>query len=231
MFYCGSLIFTWLFCLCLNKFILKQCPSPQAKMNSMPDKDQFLNLFLQREVTQRARILLPFLSLFFWMTILFIVNNIKTNKVRREHQDVLLVFYILLKHFVSLQVIVDTTDLVKDAYDLLATKKILCWTKANTEVNLALSLPKSTTLSRLYHQKSTFREDQKSERDTLNSDKCLLGRDLNLLESSFFQNRKNYILVMSRQEGRDFCRCLDVCMINLNVFLLKRIHTWSFCRR
>lgn len=99
------------------------------------------------------------------------------------------------------QVIVDTSDLVKNSHDLLNTDKVLCWTKQNTEVNLALSLPKSAILSRLYYEKSNFKKSQKEEKALL-SDKCLLGRDLNLLESPLFKNRRNYILVMSKQEGR-----------------------------
>lgn len=97
--------------------------------------------------------------------------------------------------------IVDTSELVQGARDLLNTDKVLCWTKQNTEVNLALSLPKSAILSRLLYEKSNFKESQAEERALL-SDKCLIGRDLNLLESPMFKNRKQYMLVMSRQEGR-----------------------------
>ena len=82
VFYCLSLAFTWLFCLVLSKLITKPSGNPPVEMNAASKQDQFADLFLQKEITQRARIILPFLSLFFWMTILFIVNNIKTNKAR-----------------------------------------------------------------------------------------------------------------------------------------------------
>lgn len=88
IFYCLSLIITWLFCLLLNKLIAKSNESSRLETNarsetdSRPKKDLFLDVFVQREITKRARIILPFLSLFFWMTILFVMNNIKTNKAR-----------------------------------------------------------------------------------------------------------------------------------------------------
>lgn len=81
--YCVSLGFIWLFCVCLNKLILKPNETSQTEEARLPPprKEQFLDFFLRKDVSQRVRIILPFISMFFWMTILFVLNNIKTNKV------------------------------------------------------------------------------------------------------------------------------------------------------
>lgn len=41
-----------------------------------------------------------------------------------------------------------------------------------------MSLPKNTLLSRLYHEKSSFRSDQLEEREIVKGERCLIERTL-----------------------------------------------------
>ena len=119
------------------------------------------------------KIALLFLTLFFWYTQLFLANNIKTNKV-----------------------VVDTSDLIKNNIDLLKTRKIVCFFYKDTEMNLALRLSKSSILSKLFYEKTYFRDDQVKEKSIAQKDRCLLELDIKLVELIKTDN----LLVLSEAE-------------------------------
>lgn len=120
-----------------------------------------------------------FLTIFFWFSLLFVTNNIKTNKVSEIETETRLDFLIdpsvlrlklraqsSLKFrviimmskstliFVSDQVVVDGSELIKNEEDIMSTRLVHCWLESETELNLALQSPRSSLLSRIYHEKS-----------------------------------------------------------------------------
>ena len=69
---------------------------------------------------------------------------------------------------------------MKNGDDLLNTKKTFCWSKQGAEQNLAMSLPRTSLLSRMFYEKSNFRPEQTEERSIVGGDRCLLERDLKI---------------------------------------------------
>lgn len=58
-------------------------------------------------------------DLYLWHTLLFLTNNIKTNKVT-----------------------IDTTDLITSSYDIYHSERVVCFLKHETEMKIALNSPK-----------------------------------------------------------------------------------------
>ena len=93
--------------------------------------------------------------------------------------------------------LLDTSFLLKNRDDLLGTKKVFCFTAAGTGHHLAMGLPRSTLLSRLFHEKTVFRPEQAEEARIANSDRCLIRRNPN----NFQLIAKGILLVMAQTEG------------------------------
>ena len=95
------------------------------------------------------------IHLFLWWTILFLTNNIKTNKV-----------------------VVDTSQLVKNADDILSSPKIVCMLEHEPLMTMILSSHnKQSVLWRVY-EKTRLRPGMAIERLALNNrDRCLVNGD------------------------------------------------------
>ena len=96
---------------------------------------------------------LLFVHLFLWIIQLFLTNNIKTNKV-----------------------VVNTDDLIKDKNDVLNTRKLACILKDDQLHSMIVSSPTKNILGRIY-EKTKLRPDMVNERAILEGDRCLSGRE------------------------------------------------------
>lgn len=98
----------------------------------------------------------------------------------------------------------DTSNLIKNEQDLLATTRVACLFSSEEISNLVGGAPQKSILWRAYHEKMRLRADMVYERTILNSDRCVIPRDskvLGLLESDFFilaeRNQGNLFMASS----------------------------------
>ena len=96
----------------------------------------------------------------------------------------------------TLSLFSDTSFLVQNGDDLLKTEKTFCWSKQGAEQNLAMSLPRTALLSKMFYEKSDFKPDQTEERSIF-GDKCLIERSL---KGSSLVGKSNSLMVLSRTE-------------------------------
>ena len=156
--YFATLFVGLLLCLVISRLTLK-INMRQFKRENIYSRLSILSKHLSRSKLWPIKMIFLFLILFFWYTRLFLTNNIKTNKV-----------------------VVDTSDLIKNSVDLMKTKKIVCFLNKESEMNLALRLPSSTTLSKLFYEKTYFKDNQVKEKLYLGKDRCLIDLDHKLVE-------------------------------------------------
>ena len=162
-----------LLCLAISRLTLKN-NMRDFKRENIYSKLSILSKHLSRSKLWSIKMILLFLILFFWYTQLFLTNNIKTNKV-----------------------VVDTSDLIKNSVDLMKTKKIVCFLNKDSEMNLALRLPNSTILSRLFYEKTYFKDNHVEEKLYLRKDRCLIDPDPKLVE---FAKNDDILQVSSEAE-------------------------------
>ena len=155
--YLVFLILFGLFCLLLSRLTIKI--NRDYEKQNLFTKFVILCNHLIRSDLSIFKILFLFLGLFFWFTLIFLTNNIKTNKV-----------------------VVDTSVLMKSASDLFKADSPACFYMKDTEMNLAINSPKNTILSRLFYEKTYFRKDQVEVMAALNSKRCLMPFDPNSAE-------------------------------------------------
>ena len=65
-------------------------------------------------------------------------------------------------------------------------------------MNLAMFLPRSSILSKLFYEKTKFQDERVEDKLLLNSDRCIIDRDPNLID--FF--KKDNIYIISKSEGK-----------------------------
>ena len=155
--YLVFLIMFGLFCLLISRLTIKT--NRNYRKQKLFAKFIILSNHLMRRELLPFKTLYLFLGLFFWFTLIFLTNNIKTNKV-----------------------VVDTSELMKSVSDLFKANRPVCFLLKDTEMNLALNSPKNTILSRLFYEKTWLREDQVNEMAVLNSKRCLAPMDPKLVE-------------------------------------------------
>ena len=179
--YFATLFVSLLLCLVISRLTLK-INMRHFKREDIYSKLSILSKHLFRSNLWPLRMVLLFFTLFFWYTQLFLTNNIKTNKV-----------------------VVDTSDLIKNSMDLMKTKKIVCFLNRESEMNLAIRLPKSTILSRLFYEKTYFRDDQVNEKLYIGKDRCILELNTKML----YLSKTDTLLIRTQAECK-FSRFLTI---------------------
>ena len=179
--YFATLFVGLLLCLAISRLTLN-INTRQFKRENIYSRLTILSKHLSSSKLWPIKMVLLFLTLYFWYTQLFLTNNIKTNKV-----------------------VVDTSDLIKNSVDLMKTKKIVCFLNKDSEMNFALRLPKNTILSRIFYEKTYFRDDQMNEKLYLRKDRCLIDLDPKLVE--FAKNDDNLFIISEAEcKSRHFLK-------------------------
>ena len=115
-----------------------------------------------------------FFHLFVWFTTLFLINNIKTNKVVRPcvstcepSKPPKTVSPLLVQ-------VVDTSELIKNEEDIFSTNRVACFLKDEQEMKIAESSATNNLLTRIFRERTLFRTDQEKEKKILGTDRCIL---------------------------------------------------------
>lgn len=111
-----------------------------------------LKRFSNGNRTYSSKSIWIFFGLFIWLTQNFICNNFKTS-----------------------QVLVDTSELVKDGNDLLIRKSVVCSLKSSV-LSLYENAPKNSFLEKIYNGNTMLKDDQTAEKKILESDHCLFSK-------------------------------------------------------
>lgn len=97
---------------------------------------------------------------------------------------------------------VDTSQLIKNTEDVLATSKVACLLENDEIAKIAASLPRKSILSKIYYDKTRLRPNMNRERQLLGQERCLIQRNPKLLSlldiDAYFVSEKTQLnLVMA----------------------------------
>lgn len=79
----------------------------------------------------------------------------------------------LLNPFLSMQV-VDTSELIQNEESIFSTQWIACLAKDQQEMKIAQSSTTNNLLTRIFRERTFFREAQKREKAIVGTDRCIL---------------------------------------------------------
>ena len=163
----ASVVTAVLFCLFLSRLALRNDRILRTKSVYSKLVYLFKNYFIQSD--RKLQIYSVSLSVFFWLSLCILTNNIKTNKV-----------------------VAPTSELVKNVDEIFESPKVLCFNRQNTEVAMAMRSPKGTVLSRLFHEKTKFKARHRVEQKVIGGDRCFPGYN-----PSASQSLKNILLLVT----------------------------------
>lgn len=79
---------------------------------------------------------------------------------------------------------IDTSNLVQNTFDLLNSKRTVCFAEKHTEMLIAIDSPKNTILSKLFYEKTELKGDQiRKKKSYFKSDHCLFGTTMQSLQA------------------------------------------------
>ena len=97
--------------------------------------------------------------------------------------------------------VVNTSQLIKDDFDLLNNQKVACFLEDEHLTSTITNSPSKNVLTRVFNEKTWLREDMKKEREMLKSGRCMLSRNPSisaLLDSDVYfigeRSLANYLL-------------------------------------
>lgn len=152
-FFLASVTAAGLFCLLLSRLAVRNVRNFRRK-SGLLSKLIYLVKNYRIQSERKLQIYSVSLGLFFWLSLCILANNIKTNKV-----------------------VASTSDLVKSLDEVFDSPKVLCLNRQNTEVSMAMRSPKGAVLSRLFHEKTQFKENHQVEQKVIGGDRCFTGYD------------------------------------------------------
>ena len=122
-----------------------------------------LGSFRRNRLPAAMDIFILFVNLFFWLSQLFLTNNVKTNKV-----------------------VVDTSHLIKTAEDISETTKVACIFKNGLLYKRISSSPTKSILGTIF-EKTRLRPEMKDEQEIF-GERCLLTFDSKMLKTVISKN-------------------------------------------
>lgn len=113
----------------------------------------------------------------------------------------LLVQLILTSNTKTNSIIIDTSDILKNEYDILKNKeRIHCYLHGETELQISINSPKNTVLHKIYYEKSLFHKYQNEERKLLEDDRCIMKKTFSMVKLA----QSKVFFILTKVTGKSF---------------------------